>query len=161
MQPQNINPTGNGQPQGAESLVVRAHERVRCELASNASVAPEHATMIVLTNSAVDASGAIPTTVVDLSRGGIGFRSKVYIPKQARLIVKITDPAAGATESDTALTVLVKVMRVMMLDRTPNYEIGTAFVDPSPALKEKVLALIASIAKSTGQSGQTGGRASA
>jgi hypothetical protein len=161
MQPSTSNPTVSGQPQGAESLVVRAHERVRCELAGGASVAAEHAAMIVLASSAVDGSGSVVSTIVDLSRGGVGFRTKVYLPKQARLIVKITDPAAGATDTEAALTVLVKVMRVMMVDRGPTYEIGTAFVDPSQAMKDKVMALIANIATLTGQSGQAGGRASA
>ncbi|MFT3686435.1 MAG: PilZ domain-containing protein [Phycisphaerales bacterium] len=118
-----------------DNLVVRQHERLTCALAAEATVAPEHQGPIALSPLAADASGKFAPTVTDISRGGIGLRTKVFLPKQARLSVTITDPAVG-----TPITATVRVQRVVMTDRTPTYDIGTAFVDPSAALLQAVAA---------------------
>jgi len=123
-----------------DNLVVRQHERLRCELRAQAGVAPEHAAAIALSPLAADGAGCFEPTVVDISRGGIGLRTKVFLPKQSRIAVTITDPAIGAPISMT-----VRVQRVVMTDRTPTYELGTAFVDPSPSLLASIAAATARI----------------
>ena len=139
-----------------DNLVVRQHERCHCALNSEAAIAPEHAGAIALSPLAADASGTFHPTVVDISRGGIGLRTKTFFPKQARLTVTITDPALEAPISAT-----VKVQRVVMTDRTPTYELGTSFVDPSPALLQAVAAATARINASRQTPTTTGGAARA
>jgi hypothetical protein len=121
-----------------DNLVVRQHERLRCALTAEATIAPEHIGPITLSPLAADASGNFNPVVVDVSRGGIGLRTKVFLPKQARICVTITDPAIG-----TPISTTVRVQRVIMTDRAPTYELGTAFVDPSPGLLQTIAAAIA------------------
>lgn len=118
-----------------DNLVVRQHQRLQCALASEAVIAPEHVGPIALSPLAADSAGTFHPTVVDISRGGIGLRTKTFFPKQARITVTITDTALEAP-----ITATVKVQRVVMTDRTPTYELGTAFVDPNPALLQAVAA---------------------
>lgn len=121
-----------------DNLVVRQHERIRCALTADGAIAPEHTGPIALSPLAADASGNFNPVVVDMSRGGIGLRTKVFLPKQARIAVTITDPALPEPISAT-----VRVQRVVMTDRTPTYELGTSFVDASPALLASVAEAIA------------------
>lgn len=144
-------------PQGAESLVVRTHQRVRCTLAGHAEIATEHASLIVLSTNAVDSAGALPGSIVDVSRGGFAFRTKVYLPKQARLVITITDPLAADEEFRPARSAQVKVMRVVMVDRAPTYELGTAFVGASPAQIEATSRLIAHIIAAQGGAAPSAG----
>jgi len=123
-----------------DNLVVRQHERLRCALTADAHIAPEHVGPITLSPLAADASGNFNPVVVDVSRGGIGLRTRTFLPKQARINVTITDPAVGAPISAT-----VRVQRVIMTDRSPTYELGTAFVDPTPGLLQTIAAAIASL----------------
>lgn len=127
-----------------DNLVVRQHERLRCALTAEATVAPEHVGPIALSPLAADATGNFNPVVVDVSRGGIGLKTKVFLPKQARICVTITDPALGAPISAT-----VRVQRVIMTDRAPTYELGTSFVDPSPALLQAVAAAIVRLQPAT------------
>lgn len=135
-----------------DNLVVRQHERVRCALSAEATVAPEHAGPIALSPLAADGSGNFNPIVVDVSRGGIGLRTKVFLPKQARICVTITDPALEAPISAT-----VRVQRVVMTDRAPTYELGTSFVDASPALLQSVAAVIARLQPKEAPVAATGG----
>lgn len=123
-----------------DNLVVRQHERLNCALSAEATIAPEHQGPIVLSPLAADNTGKFSPIVVDISRGGIGLKSKVFLPKQAHLNVTITDPVVG-----TPISATVRVQRVIMTDRTPTYELGTAFVDPSAALLQAVAAAVAKI----------------
>lgn len=133
------------QTPATDNLVVRQHERLTCALTSEAAVASEHQGSISLTPLAADATGTFTPTVTDISRGGIGLRSRVFLPKQAHLTVTITDPAL-----ESPITATVRVQRVVMTDRTPTYELGTAFVDPSPSLTQAVAAAVARLRPSAG-----------
>lgn len=129
-----------------DNLVVRQHERVRCALAAQSQVTGEHAGIVVLAVGATDGQGGFVCSVVDISNGGLAVRSKVFMPKQTRLVVRITDPSLATEGQPVAFTATCKVMRVQMVDRTPTYELGTAFVDMSPEDKRTVSALIARVA---------------
>jgi len=125
---------------GASDLTLRQHQRVRCSIACPLRVAPEHAKMVQLSSIAADASGGFEGTLVDLSRGGAGVRTSVFVPKQTRLIVRLPD--AGGT-----LSLTLRVMRVQMIDRTPRYELGLALVDATPELVSAVGAMIEAVAR--------------
>lgn len=116
-----------------DNLVVRQYERVKCSLAAELTVATEHQGIITFAAAVTNGQSTLPVTLVDISRGGIGLRSKVFLPKQSRLTVRISDPASPAGGKSISLSCQCKVMRVIMIDRTPMYELGTSFVDPSPA----------------------------
>lgn len=109
---------------GSDNLVVRQHERYRCDLASKIGVSPKDAEAVKLSPAVVDSSGMVKVSVHDCSRGGVGIHSAVFIPKRARLTVLIT---LGAGEPAVKLN--VRVMRTTMLDRKPTYYLGTALED--------------------------------
>ena len=130
-----------------EHLVVRQHERVKCALDADVSVALEHRPIVALTGAVSDGNGKFMAAVVDISRGGIALRSKVFLPKQCRLVVRIIDPRLLDAGETVVFTCTSRVMRVQMVDRTPTYELGTAFVDLPPEGQAVVAALIKRVAE--------------
>ena len=125
-------------------LVVRQTERHRCDIPARLVIDPAHAERVVLTKSARAADGSVAATIIDCSLGGLGLRCKVFIPKGCRLIVVFSgDGSIGnGMEGEFA----VRVQRIIMLDREPNYLIGTLHVrdaaddsaEPSPALRRLI-----------------------
>jgi hypothetical protein len=110
-------------------LVVRQSERHRCDIPARLVIDPAHAERVVLTKSARAADGSVAATVIDCSLGGLGIKSKVFIPKGCRLIAVIGgDGVGGAMSADIEGEFAVRVQRVIMLDREPNYLIGTLHV---------------------------------
>lgn len=103
-------------------LVVRHAERHRCDIPARLVIDPIHAEKVVLSKSARTADGGVPATVMDCSLGGLGLRSTVFFPKGCRLVVVCshTPPNGDRFEAEF----LVRVQRVVMLDRAPNYLIG-------------------------------------
>lgn len=103
-------------PPGAEQLVVRQHERLRCEVAARALVAAESAERVVLTGDG-QGGAEVAVTITDCSRGGLGVRSPAFFPKRCRVVVRASD-AAGPIE------VTLCVQRAALLDRAPTYYLG-------------------------------------
>lgn len=120
-------------------LVVREHERVRCDLPASFSIAPEHADRVALAPAA--GVTPVPASLIDLSAGGLGLSSPVYVPKLTLLRISV-DPAQG----EPGFTVLARVQRAAMLDKTPTYFIGTALKDATEsdlAILRRLLAALA------------------
>ncbi|MGH7133129.1 MAG: hypothetical protein ACREJO_14435, partial [Phycisphaerales bacterium] len=63
-----------------ENLVVRQHERLNCALRAELRVSPEHAEKIIVSTAAGETNGVVPVTLIDLSSGGVGVKSKVIFP---------------------------------------------------------------------------------
>lgn len=134
--------------QTSDNLVVRQHERHAC--AFDVSLASR--TENVVLAQAVGVGGVRGATVslsaalVDLSLGGLGLQSEVYLPKRSQVLVRLELPerVVEAGESPT-LEALVSVQRAVMSDRRPSYYLGTAFVDPQGvgrAFSERLLRLM-------------------
>jgi hypothetical protein len=130
-------------PKGAaetSDLTLRQHQRVRCAIACPLTIASEHAGAVQLATGTADANGNFEGTLVDLSRGGAGVRTGVFLPKQTRFIARV--PHAGGT-----LVLNLKVMRVQMIDKTPRYELGTALTEATPEMVARVGAVIQELAR--------------
>lgn len=127
-------------------LVVRGSDRYQCDLPASLTVAPAHARIIKPDKSAPGAGGPVETRIVDLSSGGAGVRSPLFLPQGARLILALP-PRPGAEP----LPVEVRVQRVMMLDRTPNFYLGTAFDNLSAEATEAVSKLLRDLKASGAQ----------
>ncbi len=77
--------------------------------------------------------------LIDLSRGGVGFMCSRFLPKGARLELRVC-----GIDADPARPILVssvRVQRIRMTDSRPAYLIGAAFVD-SDAVFEHDLELL-------------------
>jgi hypothetical protein len=112
----------------AEQLVVRQHERLRCDLAARVMVGPESAERVVLSlDGARGGNGAVDVAVrvTDCSRGGLGLQSPVYLPKRCRVMVRV-EGVDGLEGASGTLELGVTVQRAAMLDRGPTYYLGTA-----------------------------------
>lgn len=110
---------------------ISAHARQfeRHETAYEASIEPHADHMSQFRLSLPDAQAGI--AVIDVSAGGVGLRSGVYVPKNMRLILHVM--GVGADEGSTGETVKIRTIarRCVMVDYKPTYEVGLQFVDPS------------------------------
>lgn len=107
-----------------DTLLVRQHERVACNLAVLVRAADEHQSRIRLARTMGDGSGTIQATVIDCSHGGIGITSNIFFPKRALLKVWIVAEGDGAP---ILFDEIVRVQRTAMISREPRYYLGTAF----------------------------------
>jgi hypothetical protein len=137
---------------GSDNLVVRQHERYRCDLASKIGISPKDAEAVKLSPSVVDSSGMVKVSVHDCSRGGVGIHSAVFIPKRARLTVLIT-----LGNGQPAVKLNVRVMRTTMLDRKPTYYLGTALEDENDRKSLESLDRLLNFASTLPQGGADAG----
>jgi hypothetical protein len=125
-------------PSQTDRLVVRQHDRFRCNIPARVVIEAAHADQVVLAKAAAEAGGGTSLRIVDSSRGGLGLESRVFLPKACRLRISVTDPSSGQE-----VTVTVRVQRVAMTDRRPLYYLGTAFVEMEPGVQQRFEAALA------------------
>ncbi len=80
-------------------------------------------------------------TVIDAGEGGLGFWTRLYLPRTA--VLRVVVPGLDDASAHPLLEAEVRVMRTRMVDRGPTYEVGTAFVDPTPVIGQSVADLLA------------------
>ncbi len=113
-------------PEQPSQLAVRSAQRFSCEVAAFLAIAPEHTKLLRLAPLALSAKGLLPAIIADYSSGGLGLRLPLFLPPGSLLRVALGE----STESPSAI---VRVQRVVMADRVPNYYLGTAFKDQAAA----------------------------
>ncbi|CAN5838481.1 hypothetical protein BH11PLA1_BH11PLA1_18800 [soil metagenome] len=129
----------------AENLLVRQHERHRCDAPGWLLIAAEHAEAVRLAAGAVDSTGSVRVSIQDCSLGGVGVLSTVFIPKRALVTLSVPETAASP-----ALKIALRVMRVVMMDRKPTYYLGLGPAQSAgPELEENLKKFIA-LAQVTG-----------
>lgn len=84
--------------------------------------------------------------VIDVSAGGLGLRSPIYIPKNIRLTLHVSHVGDGQDATISPLKIRSVVRRLQMTDHKPTYQIGLQFIDPKGA-DEKQLIQSANAAK--------------
>lgn len=134
-----------------EPQVVRQHERVQCQLAAVVGVAPEMEGRVVFSGSVCGtgrAGGTVGAEMIDCSRGGLGLKMKVFVPKHAKLVVRVACGPAGE-----AREFAVVAQRVKMLDRGPTYYVGASFPADGNAAGEVEALLTAAKATATEAAG--------
>ncbi|MFO0972973.1 MAG: PilZ domain-containing protein [Phycisphaerae bacterium] len=124
------------------NLQTRQFERRSAELPARIEILAEHADQIRL--AFADALARI--TVTDLSEGGIGLSSGLFLPKNARVLVRVR---MGETPTDKELTVQAIVRRCIMMDVRPTYHIGLQFLELTPEEKQSLLDVLAKRAAPT------------
>lgn len=124
---------------GGDQLVVRQHERVLCKAAAQARVAEASAPQVILARNSIDAGSCITLTAVDCSRGGMGLESPIFIPRATQLHVRLRSGAADTPDVEF----LARVQRVTMVNRTPTYYVGVAFLESGEDFGKRVEAALA------------------
>ena len=94
--------------------------------------------------------------VIDVSKGGLGLCSPIFMPKNLRVTLTIAD--FGAAEGKHGLTLKIRaiIRRCVMLDHKPTYQLGLQFVDPA-GRDEQLLVGAAAQAKATKSTAEAGG----
>jgi hypothetical protein len=137
--------------QGTEGLKVRQHERREVELPVEFLISDRHRGQVRFSaaSTAFD-DRTIRGTSIDVSPGGMGFRSRQFVPRMCEGTLRVLDPMPVGTRSDgtpiheVAFAQPVKVRRVRMLDREPTYFIGVSFTEPEsvdPLIAERMSVL--------------------
>ncbi|MEL7473684.1 MAG: PilZ domain-containing protein [Planctomycetota bacterium] len=123
-------------------ITIRRHTRDEISLRGEFVISPEHAEQVILSRgSPYGAKGSIPVRIVDISVGGLGWRSDVFLPRRCRGEIRVI---VGEHDADEVVfTHVVEVRRVRMSDETPMYNIGAAFADPDEQTTAHVNELIA------------------
>lgn len=103
-----------------------------CE--ARVAVHPEHADQFRL--SFPDA--LTDFRVVDVSKGGLGLHSAIFLPKNLRLILTVTGTNEQGEALPRPLTIRAIVRRCTMVDHRPSYIAGLQFADASGS-DEKLL----------------------
>lgn len=122
-------------------IVVRGVKRHEIVIPGRWCVGEVHSSALRLGAASGHRSGWIELDAVDVSGGGIGVMSSLFVPKGAVMRVQLFMPTAGA-DSEPLIDVCVRVRRVAMTDRRPAYLHGTSFEDLSEEQQQAVDALL-------------------
>ncbi|MBN2562000.1 MAG: PilZ domain-containing protein [Phycisphaerae bacterium] len=88
---------------------------------------PDHADQFRL--SFPDAQSGM--AVIDVSEGGLGLQSGIYLPRSMRITLHISGVKAGRSGPARDLSIRGIVRRCVMSDHKPTYQVGVQFVDAS------------------------------
>ena len=122
---------------GAKSdLTVRQFERHELENAATLRLHVDPTHQLQFSTNA-DVAEGIPATLADLSAGGMGLKTKHFIPRGCTLKVTVE------TTCGLAFDTRVRVQRVRMTDREPTYMLGTKFDAAIKPTHEQMEALMA------------------
>lgn len=115
------------------SLQTRQFARRNLALPARIEVHPDHAEQLRL--SFPDEGGR--PTVVDVSEGGLGLQSQIYLPRNARLMVHVKK-GNDAGDSDSFLVRGI-VRRCGMMDVRPTFHVGVQYLESqTPEIRELV-----------------------
>jgi hypothetical protein len=126
---------------GMDQLRVRQAQRHDVALRGRFAIAEAHASTIRLARTSGLRDGVIEADVVDLSGGGLGLLSHVFVPKRAILTCKLFLPQSESLAFECEGT----VTRVVMTDRRPMYLIGVTFREMSAAARDQLTKLLADL----------------
>jgi len=108
-----------------QDLSVRQHERLACDLSARVAVVAEG--VVRLSRLAPGGGGEFDARIVDLSRGGVGLYSPVYLPPASTLTVRL---AGGPGLPELECKGVVR--RAVMVERAPTYYLGVSVDTRTP-----------------------------
>ncbi len=126
-------------------LSVRQHQREKIRLPIEFIVCDEHREQVRFSSSSsAGRPHVIQGTVSDISRGGLGFDSHLFLPRMCEGKVKIFEVENSVSQIEPApprqpiLETRVKIKRVLLQGQDPSYPIGIAFLDPPDNIEEMI-----------------------
>jgi hypothetical protein len=124
----------------ASDLVVRRHDRYECDLPALLTVI---GTAVRLSRSVLGGAGKLPARVVDISGGGIGMISAVYLPPGCEVDVELQTPGDGSRAGNVKLR--LRLRRTAMADRKPSFYLGAGFDGEDPGRDAAVAKVVAAL----------------
>lgn len=130
----------------SDAIIAAARLFIRHETRYEAAVEvhPDHAEQFRLSYPETQSEMA----VIDVSKGGLGLRSPIFMPKSLRVTLTIANFGAVEGKQGLALKIRAVVRRCIMLDHKPTYQLGLQFVDPA-GRDERLLVNAATAEKSS------------
>lgn len=125
----------------AEELA-RQFKRHQTDFEARVEPHPDHAPQFRL--SFPDAATGLG--IIDVSAGGVGIRCGVFIPKNLRVTLHLSDVAPENGVPGQLLAIKAIVRRPVLVDHKPTYHIGMQFLDPT-GQDEQTLVRAATAAK--------------
>lgn len=119
--------------------LARQHERHLTSFHARVEPHSDHAAQLRL--SFPDALCGLE--VIDVSSGGLGLKSSVFIPRNLRINLHISDLSAGDGVATQVLNIRAVVRRCLLVDHKPTYQVGLQFIDPK-GIDERALVEAAS-----------------
>ena len=126
-------------------LSVRQHEREKIRLPIEFIVCDEHREQVRFSSSSsAGRPHVIKGMVTDISRGGLGFDSYLFLPRMCEGKVRIFDRATTVSQIEPVpprqpiLETQVKIKRVLLQGQDPSYQIGIAFLNPPDNIEELI-----------------------
>ena len=122
----------------AASAHARQFSRHGADFEARVEPHPDHAEQF--RTSFPDALLNIPVT--DVSKGGVGLDCGVYLPKNLRVVLRMSGvaPLGGGPPRDLVINAVVR--RCKLVDHKPTYQVGLQFSD-SQGSDEQVLVKMA------------------
>ncbi len=110
---------------GEQDFAIRRSQRHDVAMAARFCIAPAHAALVRLSTGSGARDGWLEAGVVDVSNGGIGLVTSVFVPRRCLITLRIRGDESP--DSPTLLECVARVQRIVMTDRRPAYLLGTAF----------------------------------
>jgi len=132
-------------------LAVRRATRYDLALPLRFSVADPDGAQVSFGKGIPHRNGWVSADLVDLSRGGLGILTPVFVPRKTALRVRLLQSAEP--DAPVMLDCGVRVQGVVMTDRRPAYMLGTSF---SPASDDDRAAIEAFVAQVEGFAAEGG-----
>jgi hypothetical protein len=133
-------------------LIVRDAERHEVAFPARMRVAGEHSSQVRLSAAAPLRDSWIEVDVLDLSRGGFGLISPVYLPRMTLIQVQVFSPQSPTGEP--MVEGVVRVRRVSMTDGRPAYLFGTSLEHSDGLAGRQLDALLVTLESQTQQAVQ-------
>ena len=119
---------------GMDNLAVRRTERHDVALRGRFRIADSHASVVRLAAASGIRNGAIEADVVDISGGGLGLLTPIFLPRRVHVQCQVLLP----TSDRTVFECTGIVSRVVMTDRRPMYLIGLTFDEMTEAARQQL-----------------------
>ncbi len=126
---------------GEQDFAIRRSQRHDVAMAARFSIAPVHAPLVRLSTGSGARDGWLDAGVVDISSGGVGLITPVFVPRRCLILVRLR--ADDSPEAPTLVEVGARVQRIVMTDRRPAYLLGTAFEGMNAETGRGIEALLA------------------
>jgi hypothetical protein len=130
-------------------LTVRRHERHEVALPATVRLA-EQGEKLVRFNAAPVRKGSLQVQLVDVGRGGVGFKSEVFLPRECAIELH-----AHGDDDQPLVSFRLIVRRVQMISREPVYLFGTSFTEV-PLDLDEVIARVVTASSSRSAAGKVG-----
>lgn len=124
-----------------EAISAQARQFKRHETAYKARVEPHPECADQFRLSYPDVQAGLD--VIDVSAGGLGLRSPIFIPKNIRLILHVSGVGDAEDMAFSLLKIRAIVRRSEMVDHKPTYQVGLQFIDPGGADEQRLIQAVA------------------